>query len=410
MFKNTFNYPVQVHRHFRRHYGFFTPFFTSKKSYLEEHKEYKRLTSGDTQSCLLPPVRTKMLVRDFIHDSLYNPNYGFLSKHPMPKSSEEKYEGDEHYVKRMSSIARTHGGAHSRHSCSLQNYFTTIAKYMVAEYKLTLYPHKDLIIYELNGGSGRLMSHILDYIKQNEPSVYKRTQYNLIEPGHVAHSHPSLIEYDCPTTRFDQNIFDWNRLVTEQCFILGSELLTRLGHDIIQYNDSIPQQGLVSIDSQGHCHQEFEPVGNDALISKYLNFREKLKSPGSDTSWHPLRWSRNSSVEYVPTRLFQLLDVLKSYFPSHRLILTDYSSLPHTIEGLNAPLVQTPYRDRMVRCKTFRLPPGWYDIMFPTNFELLKETYHLMCHKRVKVLSLENFVGRYEKTGKRSRNMKVFLT
>ncbi|EIE83713.1 hypothetical protein RO3G_08418 [Rhizopus delemar RA 99-880] len=360
-----------------------------------------------------------MLVRDFINDSLYNPNYGFFAKQPISFNNKEKEcEGDEDYIRLMSTIARTHGGVQSPHSYSSTELFQpwfahAIAKYMVVEYKLSLYPHKDLIIYELNGGKGRLMPYILDYIKQHEPSVYQRTQYNLIELPHTAHQH--IPEYDCPMTRFEQSIFDWNKLVTEQCFILGSEVLTRLGHDMIQYQGMTPHQGLVCIDSQGHYHQLFEPVGSDPLINRYLGFRKKLKTPSPNRTWDrfkrlSLSSNINDTYEFVPTKLFQLLDILRSYFPEHRLILTDYSSLPHAIEGLNAPLVQTPYKDRMVRCKTFRLPPGWYDIMFPTNFELLKETYHLMCHKRVKVLNLETFVERYEKTRKRASNMKVFLT
>lgn len=97
---------------------------------------------------------------------------------------------------------------------------------MVTEYKLNLYPHKDLIIYEIGGGNGRLMPHILDYIERYEPSVYKRTQYNMIELSDRVVS-PSFLT---PTKHefvqvLDQNIFDWDTLVTEQCFFLGMEVI-----------------------------------------------------------------------------------------------------------------------------------------------------------------------------------------
>lgn len=101
---------------------------------------------------------------------------------------------------------------------------------MVTEYKLTLYPHRDLVIYEMNGGNGRLMPYILDYIRQYEPSVYQRTQYNLIEPTFMSTAHEPLPQHDCPIARFDQSIFDWNRVVTEQCFVLGLEVMVTNGH------------------------------------------------------------------------------------------------------------------------------------------------------------------------------------
>lgn len=103
---------------------------------------------------------------------------------------------------------------------------------MVSEYKLNLYPHKDLIIFEMGGDNGRLMPHILDYIKRYEPSVYKRTQYNMIELSDRAVS-PSFIrkdalaEHDCVQI-LNENIFEWDTLVSEQCFFLGMKVIVSI--------------------------------------------------------------------------------------------------------------------------------------------------------------------------------------
>lgn len=45
-----------------------------------EHVTYKRVTANDLESCTEPPRRVRMLVRDFIEDSLYNPHYGYFPK------------------------------------------------------------------------------------------------------------------------------------------------------------------------------------------------------------------------------------------------------------------------------------------------------------------------------------------
>ena len=46
----------------------------------EEHKEYKVVTANDLESSTEPPRKVRMLARDFIEDSLYNPHYGYFSR------------------------------------------------------------------------------------------------------------------------------------------------------------------------------------------------------------------------------------------------------------------------------------------------------------------------------------------
>jgi hypothetical protein len=45
-----------------------------------QHVSYPHVTANDLEHHDEPPRGVKMLVRDFIEDSLYNPNYGYFSK------------------------------------------------------------------------------------------------------------------------------------------------------------------------------------------------------------------------------------------------------------------------------------------------------------------------------------------
>jgi len=45
-----------------------------------KYLQYPFLSSRDLESYHNPPKRVRMLVRDFIEDSLYNPHYGYFSK------------------------------------------------------------------------------------------------------------------------------------------------------------------------------------------------------------------------------------------------------------------------------------------------------------------------------------------
>lgn len=95
-----------------------------------------------------------------------------------------------------------------------------------------------------------------------------------------------------------------------------------------------------------------------------------------------------SKPEFIPTRILTFLKILRQNFPLHRLLLSDFSSLPDTMPGYNAPVVQTRFRDTMVPVETFMVQPGYFDIFFPTSFELLRDMYELVMSKPVSALRL----------------------
>lgn len=139
----------------------------------------------------------------------------------------------------------------------------------------------------------------------------------------------------------------------------------------------------------------YEPV-SDPLIKSYLDYRDASGHlPAARSNWitsHPLvrRIRQNlplapnlTKPEFIPTRLVNFLEILRDKFPRHRLLLSDFSSLPDSMEGaFNAPVVQTRYRGTMIPCSTYMVQPGYFDIFFPTNFELLRDVYQVIMGSR----------------------------
>lgn len=162
-------------------------------------------------------------------------------------------------------------------------------------------------------------------------------------------------------------------------------------HDIVRYDLSTlkPYQGLVTIDDNGDFDIIYTPV-TDPLISSFLHARRTLshtppinklllKSDALRNIYTKMPLAPNlSATEYIPTRLLNLLRTLRNYFPRHRLLLSDFSSLPDTVEGVNAPVVQTRFQNITVPCTTLLVKQGYFDIFFPTNFERLRDMYELM--------------------------------
>lgn len=56
----------------------------------DDPKEFRLVTANTLEKETKPPVGVKMLVRDFIEDSLYNPNYGYFPKQATIFNAKEK--------------------------------------------------------------------------------------------------------------------------------------------------------------------------------------------------------------------------------------------------------------------------------------------------------------------------------
>ena len=58
----------------------YNPDFSFSTNVDPKYLKYPMLSSRDLESYRKPPTKVRMLVRDFIEDSLYNPHYGYFSK------------------------------------------------------------------------------------------------------------------------------------------------------------------------------------------------------------------------------------------------------------------------------------------------------------------------------------------
>lgn len=337
-------------------------------------------------------------MRDFIEDSLYNPSYGYFSKQvviwtpgdpfefsSLPDESSFYTEYQRRYTDFEDALdakeySETRQLWHTPTELFRPYYGEAIARYLVANYKLQLYPYEDLLIYEMGAGNGTLMMNILDYIRQADPEVYARTRFRVIE---VSSSLASIQENQLMRSAeakghadkvsiVNKSIFDWDTYVSSPCFFLALEVFDNFAHDVIRYDPITeePLQGSVLIDAEGEFY-EFYSKELDPVAARYLRVRDAACA-GRNYN-HPLRQPRLlrnlrtklplapnlSKPEYIPTRLMHFFDVLREYFPNHKLVTSDFHSLPDAVQGVNAPVVQTRYERRMVPVRTplVCLPP-----------------------------------------------------
>lgn len=350
-----------------------------------------------------------MLVRDFIEDSLYNPQYGYFSKQVnIFNTREEPFNfnalRDSAEFQAKITERYTNYGIDPRHGPGRQIWHTptelfkpyysqAVAKCLVSEYLLKYFPYEDLVIYETGAGNGTLALDVLDYLQANYPEVYERTRYTIIEiSSQLAKiQRKNLLSAHSCVKVVNQDVFRWRTKEPSPCFFLAMEVVDNFAHDLVRYDMKTltPYQGMVQINQDSEFETIYAPI-KDSLIHSYLAQldhkpvmpRLLQSSPALRSIYTSLPFSSNlSAPEYIPTRLFQLLHILRGYFPRHRLLLTDFSSLPNAIEGQNGPVVQTRFQGTTVPCSTFMVKQGYFDIFFPTNFENLQGMYEHVLSK-----------------------------
>ncbi|KAI9719979.1 MAG: hypothetical protein M1812_003104 [Candelaria pacifica] len=408
-----------------------TDLFPQDKS--EEFRRYPTVTADMLRSRRERPRRVKMLMRDFIEDSLYNPNYGYFSKQVIIFSPGDPFnfgamrdEPEFHRLlgQRYTAFEDKLDAKDTNQSRQLWHtptelfrpyYGEAIARYLVTNYKLSLYPYHDLIIYEMGAGNGTLMLNVLDYIRATDPEVYARTKFKIIEISSslallqkqqvsktaASRGHADKVEI------INHSIFDWDTYVPSPCFFLALEVFDNFAHDSIRYDPFTeePLQGTVLIDNQGEFFEFYIPAV-DPLAARFLRVRDAACSAPFN---HPLRnngilkmlksrmpFAPNLTLpEYIPTRLMQFFDILHAYFPAHRLLTSDFHLLPDTIKGFNAPVVQTRYQRRTVPVTTPLVQQGYFDILFPTDFSVMEDIYRAITGKLTRVLSHEDYLRRW---------------
>lgn len=400
----------------------------------DEYRRYPFVTADGLRTRKERPKRVKMLMRDFIEDSLYNPSYGYFSKQVVIFNSGEAFNfakiADEPEFQRLvgerytafedrldeQEFNEARQLWHTPTELFRPYYGEAIARYLVANYKLSLFPYHDLLIYELGAGNGTLMLNILDYIRHADPEVYQRTKFRVIEvssslaelqQSHFlkdanARGHLEKVEI------INKSIFDWDTYVASPCFMLALEVFDNFAHDVIRYDPFTeePLQGSCLIDTDGEFF-EFYSRDLDPVAARFLRVRD---AACQDRAYnHPLRTPRflrtlrhklplapNLTLpEYIPTRLMHFFDVLHKYFPAHRLVTSDFHSLPQATKGVNAPVVQTRYQRRTVPVRTPLVQQGYFDILFPTDFGVMEDIYRALTGRLTRVMTHEDFFRRW---------------
>ncbi|WWD18024.1 hypothetical protein CI109_102471 [Kwoniella shandongensis] len=387
-----------------------------------DHVHWRRVTARDLVNRKEPPTRVKMLVRDFIDDSLYNPNYGYFSRNATiftpPKEGfdfgsfadtaafqeavADRYEkayGLEPTTGQQGGLGRQVW--HTPTELFKPYYAQSLITAVLHSYKLYHFPHQPLLLYEVGAGNGSFMIDSLTFLRDNHPDVFAQTKYRIIEiSAALAKGQKQRAEeegFGDKVEVINEDFFKWEGSGggEEPCFVVALEVFDNFAHDMIRYDIATltPMQAVVGIDASGDFSLLYEPI-TDPLIRRLLAYR-RLLPPSPSTSpplASPLLYSQIfrsaysslpfapnlSPPDFIPTKAVLFLERLREKLPGHRLMVADFDELPDAVEGRNGPVVQTRYGGSMIPCETFLVKQGYFDIFFPTDFTLLRDIYSVI--------------------------------
>ncbi|KAI8854467.1 S-adenosyl-L-methionine-dependent methyltransferase [Chytridium lagenaria] len=380
---------------------------------------YARMDLPALMSTVEPPAQASMLARDFIHNSLYNPSYGYFSRNVMIFNSPEieftsirdMYHFWDHvadmYKKVDDQAVVTQEARQLWHTPSeLFNpwYGYAIANYIAKTAKKANMSRVKIV--EVGGGNGTLMSNIMSFLRQSEPEVYCDTSYTIIEISQKLAARQAKVSQSFDDkVRIVKSFFDCTEKFDGPIFVLAMEVLDNLAHDVIRYDYETgePYQGIVTIDDEGSYSEGFEKLADTQIRP----WKSSALSPA------PVRGMRRlipfapnlTGPEFIPTMSLKFMEKLRDMLPEHLLIISDFSKLPKAISGECGPVVQTRYNGTMIPCSTYLVQPGWFDIFFPTNFARLKQLHEHICRpsRNHEILSQKDFIYAYADISKTKR-------
>lgn len=307
-----------------------------------------------------------ILLRDFIHDSLYSREVGYFERNvnilkPTPGTDIpfEQLKDEQDYLSKVHRLYQTNihqfgNSAASRSSSSPKIDAAERDLYQLWHTPSTLFrPYygraigqcilckwdgcSPIVVYEVGPGNGSLSEDILQYFKDEIPDVMPRVEYNLVEISKYQSDNILVgVQGKYPENIKIHNLsfLDWSVTETRKAFVLAMEVFDNLTHDVLSLSDESSDhgfyvgisQGMVVATSRlhsaiGNCNQSrspkyeefFIPV-EDPLISELMTCMDSLGH-----KWFAQK-GKNKILDAVlniwPFKLFQTAGVEKEFIPT----------------------------------------------------------------------------------------------
>ena len=355
------------------------------------------------------------LVREFIHDRLYNSSKGYFMKetHQLGQiSSPLRY----HDISGLNSYLEVLGSSYPEFAfLTPVEIFQPWYGHTIGNYCLEVAKSQPLKFIEIGSGTGTGALSILDFYKNHHLKTYTSLQYYLCEISPVLaqisqkrlkEAHPELVKKG-QVQVVNSGVMDWCQSLKQEVFIVGLEVLDNMPHDKVYKEDSEwKYQTLVTEDLQ----EEKQPI-TDPLIQECLGIYQKMP-PKTDIEKEAeyqegiiynlmkfFKSTKRSNVMYLPTGTLMFMKHLQNWIEKPHYILADFDYLPNTLPGKYAPIVSQKGKESHEKkdYSTYLVNTGEADIFFPTDFKLLQQIHRHTTGRPAMAMKAHKFMSKYAK-------------
>lgn len=398
-----------------------------------------------------PTLLPRLLFRDYIHSSLYHPQYGYFSsrQHPILQHTTPLHlpslSSQQAYNEAVAATHTTNGHGWMTPIQLFSPYLSNAIARRISSLT-TPSPSKPLHIIEIGAGRATLCHDCLSHWHHHQPSMLSNLHYHIIEisPELCAFQHKKLQKWiDREIVQIhNQDAIPWfqnlhkssltHKLQDSHCHIIATEVLDNLPHDLTRVSNSetdsnvLIEQAYVQGLEPGEMHSvgerllEWDNQQLDNDIHAAIETFSLLEPP--DTSYEALLpaggfslinhlrgqfetlMNPNGREVWVPTVAYQLFREIAAALPHTAITVADFDFLPGALPGENAPVVQRIEQgNAVVYDSVYAAPFGKVDIMFPTDFSRLLQAYQRLVQSngaklpgdRMRIMSQHQFFDEF---------------
>lgn len=377
-----------------------------------------------------------------------------------------KFANIDEYSKSLQLLRKGRGGKFVTPSELFRPWYgTAVAKWALANRSPRA---AGLNILEVGAGNGSTAEDCLQYLRLNAPEVYKTCTYQIVEVTRnlAIMQERRLQRYidDGIVTILYGSILDWEGVVEEPTCVIALEVLDNMPHDRVVITEEYFFQSHVVWDEWlKKIRYELTPLTDDLILrtGHYWQSREGFRDPGGFCPKNLMHYVIDGfrrvcvlgeNQIFMPTAAQRFLEVLRDYFPHHRLLVSDFDFLTRCVAGENGigplsspsrassshaltlahppkeemrtqayypylrgchelwqdegplkylsglfvigPLVQT-YNPLRIHGCILESPIHGSDVIFPTNFSRLWSAYEEVCGKRASLQTHAQFINQH---------------
>lgn len=122
----------------------------------------------------------------------------------------------------------------------------------------------DPIFVEVGGGNGRFACSFLNYCQKNEPEIYTKLEYKIVDESKYHLSLQKQILETHPNVQYYSQISELSKI--QNGMIFSNELFDALPVRVVEYHQNKWQEAVVTCDESGNLVEKFIEIEDDSIM------------------------------------------------------------------------------------------------------------------------------------------------